>query len=217
MVDIPPQFARVVQRSQENFHTATNPFADFDYYHVAGGWLVWKDSGTIEHNGTTPGYFAAVRMLSADDTAVVILGNLGIFGLTINGLADIVLDSVIYGVFDRVGIDFYMILDIVLTAAIIWGIFSVYKFMRLLIKTIRQIHSGETIRFSGIKVKWLYDLVFAIAVLLAVYVVLPNIFGLPIALLIMVMPINFVIAIVFTWFDFAHSLFGLWAKAFVGE
>jgi len=215
VMDVPEKFARIVERSQEDFHTSTNPFADFDYYHVAGGWLVWRDSGNIEHNGTTTGYFAVVRMSNMDDNAVVILGNLGVFGLTVTGLADITLDAVNYGVFDRVGVDFYVILDIVLTIAIIWGIFSLYKFIRLLIKTVSRIRSGETIKYSGIKVKWLFDLVFAVVVLLAVYVVLPNIFGLPVTLLIIVMPINFLIAIIFAWIDLSHSLFGLWTKVFV--
>jgi len=215
LIDVPENFARVVQRSQQDFHTSSNPFAEFDYYHVAGGWLVWSDSGNIEHNGTTTGYFAVARISNAYDTAVVILGNLGVFGLTVTGLADVTLDAVIHGVFDRVGVDFYVILDIVLTAAIIWGIFSLYKLVRLLIKTVSRIRGSETIKYNGIKAKWLFDLVFAVAVLLAVYVILPNIFGLPTTLLIIIMPINFLIAIIFAWIDLAHSLFGLWTKAFL--
>ena len=215
LIDVPEKFERVIQRSQANFHIFINPFAGFDYYHAAGGWLVWRDSGNIEHNGTTTGYFAVVRISNADDTAVVILGNLGVFGLTVTGLADIALDAVIHGVFDRVSVDFYVILDIVLSAAIIWGIFSLYKLIRLLIKTVNRIRGGETIKYHGIKTKWLFDLVFAVVVLLAVYVILPNIFGLPVMLLIIVMPINFLIAIIFAWMDLAHSLFGLWTKAFL--
>jgi CubicO group peptidase (beta-lactamase class C family) len=215
LIDVPEQFTRVVERSLENMHTSTNPFADFDYYHVAGGWLVWEDSGRIEHNGATTGYFAVVRMVSEDDTAIVILGNLGVFGLTINQLGDIALDAVVYGVFNNVGIDFYMILDIVLTAAIIWGIFSLYKFIRFLVSTRKRIRDGESVKYSGMKVKWLLDLVFAVAILVAIYVVLPNIFGLPVGLLVAIMPINLLIAIVFAWFDLAHSLFGLWTKMFI--
>jgi hypothetical protein len=215
VVDVPEHFSRVIERSHTNFHTGANPFAEFDYQHVAGGWLIWNDSGIMEHDGTTTGYFATVRMI--DDTAVVILGNLGIFGITINQIGDIVMDAVIYGVFDNVGMDFYMILDIVLTAAIIWGLFSLYKFIRLLGATIKRVRDGEEVKYNGMKVKWLFDLVFAVIVLLAVYVVLPNIFGLPVSLLLIFMPINFLIAIVFAWFDLAHSLFGLWVKAFVSE
>ena len=217
LVDVPEHFARVVARSQENFHTTTNPFAAFDYYHVAGGWGVWKDSGVIEHNGATTGYFATVRLLGDGYTAVVILGNVGLFGLTINQMADVIVDAVIYGIFDNVGMDFYVILDIVLTAAIIGGLFSLYKFTRLLSATIKRVHDGREVKYSKMKVKWLFDLVFAVVILLAVYVVLPNIFGLPVSLLLIVMPINFLIAIVFAWFDLVHSLFGLWVKAFVGE
>ncbi|MCL2204283.1 MAG: beta-lactamase family protein [Defluviitaleaceae bacterium] len=215
IVDVPEPFARVVARSQENFHTATNPFAEFDYHHVAGGWVVWDDSGIIEHTGAATGYVAAVRLLGEDDAAVVILANSGVFGLTINRLADITADAVIHGRFNNIGVDLYVIIDIVLTAAIIWGLFSLYKFVRLLTQTIKRVRGGEAIKYSGIQAKWFFDLTFAVAILLAIYLVLPNIFGLPVSILIVVMPINMLIAILFAWFDLAHSLFGLWVRVFL--
>jgi len=215
LVDIPEQFVRVVERSQENFHISVDPFADFDFHHVAGGWLVWEDGDSIEHMGATPGYFAIVRMLESENTAVVILGNLGIMAPTVNQLGNIALDAVIDGNFDRVGVDFYVILDVVLNVAIIWGVISLVKFIRLIVKTVKQIRDGHVVRYNEMRAKWLLDLVFGIAVLAGIYFVLPNIFSLPATLLIAVMPINLLIAIVFAWLDFAHSLFGLWTKMFV--
>jgi hypothetical protein len=215
IVDVPPHFSDIVQRSLSDMHTVGNPFGDFDFRHAAGGWLIWDDSGIVEHSGAATGYVAAVRINHAYDTAVVMLGNLGVFGSTVNQLSNIIMETVVFGTFDNVGADFYVILDIVLVAAIVWGIFSLYKFARLVMKTLSRLRAGENIRYRGIKPSWLFDLAFSVAVLLAIYLVLPNIFGLPVAFLITVMPLNFLIAIIFAWIDLVHTLFGLWVKAFI--
>ena len=216
LVDVPEQFARIVQRSRENIHGSANPFAELEFFHAAGGWVIWGESGGIEHNGVTPGYFAVVRVLDAQDTAIVVLGNLGIFPVTINRLGDIVADAAIHGAFGTVSMDFYAIIDIMLVGVIIWGVFSLCKFARLLIRTARRIRGGEKIKYGGVKPKWIFDTALALAFILAIYVVLPNIFSLPLVLIALSSP-AVVVAIVFAWIDLAHSLFGLWVKAFVAE
>jgi len=45
---------------------------------------------------------------------------------------------------------------------------------------------------------------------------LPSIFSLPLVLIALSSP-AVVVAIIFAWIDLAHSLFGLWVKAFVAE
>jgi len=76
-------------------------------FHYAAGWRV--DSRNIEHSGIIPGNFAIVRLLENENSAVVVLGNLGISATTITQLGDIVLDSASNNYFDNVSVGFLLL------------------------------------------------------------------------------------------------------------
>jgi len=211
-VDISEQFSRVVQRSHEDNHIHGNPFVELSAFY-AGGWEIHTENGNVEHIGRTPGYISIVRM--SEDTAVVILGNLAVSPGTASQLADITLDAVTIGAFDSVGFDFYAILDIVLTVVALYGVFTLYKFMRLAAKTIKQIRGGEKVKFNSINKKWLLDPILAVAYILAVYILLPNLFRTSLSIILIGSPVGMAAVIAIVWMELVYALFGLWARVFV--
>ena len=235
IIDISEQFARVVQRTHEDNHSHNNPFAELAGFY-AGGWEIDRENGYIKHTGSTPGYFSVIKLWSMDEAAVVVIGNLGMLTIT-SRFVDIVIDSVVYGTFNNIGIDFFAILDIALIGFTLWSIFSLYKFIRLAIKTIKRVRCGEgvkykvgqkgqnhlgftngdVVKYSGIKLKWLFDLGFAVAVILALYFILPAVMGTTLSFIITFAPVSLVAVIIFAWIELAHALFGLWVKVFVDK
>ena len=142
-VDISEQFERVVRRSHENNHSAIDPFANRDFFYAAG-WNVHPERGTLHHNGSTAGYSSALRMLPDENTAVVVLGSLS-HGAVAFGVH--VLDIVTYGEpFGNIQIDMFMIFDVFFGVLAIQGIVYVGLLIRLLIKLLKRLRSGEIIK-----------------------------------------------------------------------
>jgi len=67
----------------------TNPFIELDFHYAAG----WRVDSLLEN----------------ENSAVVVLGNLGISATTITQLGDIVLDSASNNYFDNVSVGFLLL------------------------------------------------------------------------------------------------------------
>ena len=211
-VDISEQFVRVVQRSHENIGSM-DFFAHGNYFYTAG-WNVTEEGDRVRHNGSTPGYSASLRIYPHTNTAVVVLGNLT-DGLVPFGA--FVSDIIAGEPFGRVGMGFNTILDLFLTVLTISGIVYVGLLIRLSIKLTKRLRSGAVIKgsFALKNIKWLFDPIFAIIGLIAIYVV-PSIYGnTSYQFAIMFSPASMTPAIIATWIGVVYSLFSWWTKVFV--
>jgi len=213
-IDISEQFSRIVHRSHEYNNGLINPFTELGF-HYAAGWRV--DSGSIEHSGIIPGNFAIVRILEDENSAVVILGNLGISAASIAQLGDIVLDSVSNRSFDSMSVDFFAIIDIVFAVVVVICIVQVVFLIRLLSKTKKRLRNGEAIsgHFAKENIKWLIDPIISIVSLMFFYVGLPIIFDNSLRVIMMVTPSSIYAAIITAWIAVVCSLLSLGIKVFV--
>jgi len=166
-VDITEQFARVVQRSHENNHDFTNPFADMDFIYAAG-WGIDFETGSISHYGATAGYSSAIRMLSHNDTAVVVLGNLQQGAIPFGNL---VLDTIEGQPFSSVGMDIFTIIDIICTVSIAGIVIYIGFFIRFVVRVTKGLHNGEIAnRKLTFKKRWLIVPLIVIADLIYTYI-----------------------------------------------
>ena len=165
--DIPEQFVRVVQRSHENNHNFTNPFADRNLIYTAG-WNVNLESGSIHHYGSTPGYSAALRMLPDSNTAVVILGNLSA-GATLFGVY--ILNVIEGEPFSSAGMNPFAIIDIIYTVTFAICIVYIGFFIRFIAGLIKRLKGGKlTNRKIVFKIRWLIAPLIVIADIILMYI-----------------------------------------------
>ena len=143
IADVPEQFARVVQRSHIPNLDANVAFIR-GYVFTDGGWYVNLENGRIEHAGGARGYAAIVRLLPESNAAVVVLTNQRINN--IDELADIVLDAVVYGIFNNRSRDNIEMIDIGFTILIIEGFLFLCLFVWLLISVMKRLRNGAVIR-----------------------------------------------------------------------
>jgi len=211
-VDISEQFVRVVRRSHENIGPM-DFFAHGNYFYTAG-WNVTDEGDRVRHNGSTPGYSASLRIYPHTNTAVVVLGNLtdGVvpFGAFVS-------DTIAGESFRSVGMSFNTILDIFLTVLAISGIVYAGLFVRLFVKLGKRLRSGEMIkgRFTSKNIKWLFDPIWAIAGLVAIYIV-PSIYGnTSYQFAVMFSPASMTPAIIASWIGVVYSLCAFGVKVFV--
>jgi len=212
VVDISEQFERVVQRSHENIGSV-DFFAHGNYFYTAG-WNVTDTGSRIRHNGSTPGYSASLRIYPHDNMAVVILGNLTDAVVPFGAF---ITDTITGRDFGRMEMGFNTILDIFLTVLAISGIVYVVLLIRLFVRLIKRLRSGEVIKasFTPKNVKWLFDPIFSIAGLVAIYIV-PPIFGnTSFEFAMMFVPASYVFALIATWIGVTYSICALLAKIFV--
>jgi len=81
--------------------------------------------------------------------------------------------------------------------------------------TTKRVRQGEAVKYSGVKLKWLFDIAFAALAILIIYVILPAVMSTNLSFIITFAPVTMIPAIVFAWIELAHSLFKLWVKAFM--
>ena len=214
VVDVPEQFTRVVQRSHEHNHESDTPFATRDFFYAAG-WRIHTEDGQIEHGGHTPGYGAIVRIFPHSGVAVVVLGNLRYE--SINQFGYLVFEAVESGIFNTVGVDFQVILDIVFTFLTIVGIVYVIMFVRLVIKTMKRLRSGERIKINttSISLSGLIDPILAIGVAIGFYIIPGMFLNTSHQLLVLTSPANMTIAGIALWIGALQSVCSWWVKVFV--
>jgi len=145
-IEVAEPFTRIVQRSQENHHSAENPFADKAFFYAAG-WFIHLESGEIEHGGQTPGYSTLVSFFPYDNTAVVALGNL-VLASIMHPFGTLALDNIEGYSFDVIRIDFFTILDIILTTITVIGIVSAGMFVWLAIKLTKKLRRRDRIKVN---------------------------------------------------------------------
>lgn len=212
IVDISEQFARVVQRSHENIGSM-DFFAHGNYFYTAG-WNVTDEADRVRHNGSTPGYSASLRMYPHTNTAVVVLGNLTDRVVPFGAFVS---DTIAGEPFGRIGMDFNTIIDIFFTVLTILGIVYIGLFIRLFVKLRKRLRSGEMIKwsFTSKNIKWLFDPIFSIAGLVALYVV-PSIYGnTSYQFAAMFSPASMTPAIIATWVGVVYSLCSFGVKVFI--
>ena len=210
-VDISEQFARVVQRSHGNIG-AMNFFAHGNYFYTAG-WNVTDEGDRVRHNGSTPGYSASLRIYPHTNTAVVVLGNLTDGVVPFGALVS---DTIAGEPFRSVGMGFNTILDIFLTALTISGIVYAGLLIRLFVKLRKRLRSGAVIKgsFTSKNIKWLFDPIWAISGLVAIYVI-PSMYGnTSYQFAALFSPASLATAAVATWVGVVYSLCALWVKIF---
>ena len=205
VVDVPEQFTRVVQRSHEHNHESDTPFATRDFFYAAG-WRIHTEDGQIEHGGHTPGYGAIVRIFPHSGVAVVVLGNLRYE--SINQFGYLVFDAVESGIFNTVGVDFQVILDIVFTFLTIVGIVYVIMFVRLVIKTMKRLRSGERIKINttSISLSGLIDPILTIGVAIGFYIIPGMFLNTSHQLLVLTAPASMTIAGIALWINALQSV-----------
>ena len=214
VVEVSEQFARVVQRSHEHNHVfSATPFADKDFFYAAG-WVVGKETGSVQHSGQVPGYSAAVMMFPQDNTAVVILSNLRY--ISIERLGMVTLDAAVDGSFNGAGFDMFAIVDAIATIYIVVGIVYAVLFVRFAIKLNKRLRSGEIIKvnFASIDIKGLISPILAIVGLIAYYT-FPFFMDTSLASIRVNWPYSFTIVAIAIWVTVLYDLFTWWAKVFV--
>jgi len=210
------QFERVIQRSHENNHTLQNPFEDLGFVYAAGwgisedGWGI-IDYGSMQHAGSTFGAFAYVEVVSERDMALVILLNVRLM----NGpqWISLVWDAVDSGYLNRTGLDPNAIMDIAYVILTAFGILFIGLFVRLAVKLIKQLRSGEKAK-SKLRIRWLIAPILAILGLLIFYVIGPMLFAMPFGTLVFFVPASITTAIIAMWIMAAYSFCAFLAKVF---
>ena len=210
IVDISEQFERVVQMSHQS--RGTVDFFAFGNYFYTAGWNVAYETERVRHNGSTPGYSASLRIYPHNDMAVVVLGNLahGVvpFGAFITG--------VIEGDFSNIGMEFFTIVDIVLTVVALSGIIYISLLIRLVVKLIKKVRSREVIKgsFTSKNIKWIFDPIFNIVGLIAMYVGPTIVANMSFEFVVMYFPASFAFALIASWIGVLYSICILFAKIF---
>ena len=218
--DISAQFERVIQRSHESGYAfredSVNPFAD-KYVFYAAGWAVDLQNGSVAHSGSTPGYLANVHILTYEDIAIVVLGNLN-GGLGIgHRLGNLVIDALEGEPFDRAQTDMFVFMDIAFIIFVIIGFAQICMLVRIIIKVKKRLDNGEIIkaRFGKKNISWLFDPVLSIMGIIAFYVV-PSIWmDTSREFIVLFAPSSLTWAGVAIWVMAVYSLFSFWVKIFV--
>jgi len=215
IVDVPEQFARVVQRSHIPNLDANVDFAR-GYVFAGGGWYVNSENGRIEHAGGARGYSAIVRLLPESNAAVVVLTNQRINN--VEELADIALVAVRDGVFNNRSRDFGEMVDIGFTILCAMGIVYIGLFVRLVVKLRKRLQSGEIMKanFSAKSIKMLIGgSIFSIAGLIFYYIFPYVVMDTTRASLLLNWPVSFAVAAIALWIMVIHDVFAWWIKVFV--
>ena len=211
-VDVSDQFARIVQRSHENFHGEQNPFTDRDF-HYAAGWGVRHQNGEIHHGGNTPGYSSQISFLQQDNTAVVVLANLGSSVMT-SPFVTLVLDAVVDDNFNAIGTDPFAIMDMVFVVLTAVGVLFVGLFVWRIMKLNKQLPNGWREK-PTLRIKWIFAPILSIIGLFVFYVGMPMAFQIPFRTMMVNGPASGLAAIIVMWVMAVYSLFSLWTKVFV--
>jgi len=220
-IDVPPQFARVVQRSHTLRNDSDTVFIDdrgfFSGYFFSGGWYINAETGHIEHGGTSMnGLSTLVRILPESNTAVVVLYNLRVWNSGDN-LADMPLNAVVYGNFTGFGRDWNMWIDILFTLLCVWGVVCIGLFVRLFMKVRKRLRNGEVIKanYPAIGIKGLFGLVCSVAGLIFYYIFPYVLMDSTRESLLNNWVISFGAAAIFIWIITLYDVFAWWVKFFV--
>ena len=213
-IDVNEQFARVVQRSHKHNRANDTPFTDMSYFYGAG-WRVEFESGDIRHGAETPGYTATVRMRPHNGTAVVVIGNMmygSMFQLGTN-----ILDAVDGEPFSSVGMDLFVILDIVFSVLSVVGILYIGLFVRLVIKVAKRLRSGEKIKanFTSKNIGRILDPIISLVILIAFYVGPAMMFGNSFTHVAMHSPASMATALAALWIMMMYTLCSWLVRVFV--
>jgi len=211
IVDVSEQFARVVHMSHRS-RGSVDFFAFGNYFYTAG-WNVAYGRERVRHNGATPGYSASLRIYPHNDMAVVVLGNLAHGAVPFGAFVTDVMDGEPFG---SVRMEFFTIVDIVLTIVAISGIIYIGLLIRLFVKLAKRLRSGEEIRgsFTSKNIKWLLDPIFSIVGLAAVYIGPPIVANMSFEFVVMYFPASFAFAIIASWIGVVYSFSSFFAKVF---
>ena len=215
IVDVPEQFARVVQRSHIPNLDANVAFAR-GYVFADGGWYVNSEDGLIEHAGGGRGYSAIVRLLPESNAAVVVLANQRINN--IEELADIALVAARDGVFNNRSRDIGEMVDIGFTILCAIGVVYIGLFVRLVVKLRKRLQDGEkiTANFSAKSIiKGLFSLTLSIASLIFYYTFQFILLDTTRASLLMNWPVSFGVAAIAVWIMVLYDAFAWWVKVSV--
>jgi len=210
IVDVPEQFARVVQRSH-----IPNLNADVGFtsgYFSDGGWVVDLENGHIEHSGGGSGFSANIRFFPESDIAVVVLANLRY--VLIHNISAMAINAVVDGNFTNAGRDMHNWTDLIFTIVTALGLVYLFLFVRLFIKMRKQLRSGAVIKpsFSRGSLKGLFGMIFAIVGLVFYYVFPFVIMDTTRASLLINWPISFGVAAIAVWINVLYDAFAWWVK-----
>ncbi|MCL2840520.1 MAG: beta-lactamase family protein [Defluviitaleaceae bacterium] len=221
-IEINEQFARIVQRSHENNHTAQNPFADTNF-HPGAGWNILHDDSDfgnlafddmkIMHGGSGFGNIAYIGIIPERDMAVIFLLNHR--HMNVPAWIFMIWDA-LDGVFNPIGTDLFAIFDIVFVAITAVGVLFIGMFVRLIVKVNKQL-PNEWRAKPTLKIRWLIVPIFSIIGVLIFHVVMPMLFIMPLGILLLFSPASAITAIIAMWVMAVYSLFSLWTKAFVNQ
>jgi len=220
LVDVPEQFARIVQRS----HTLRNDsdiFVDdggfFRGYFFAGGWVQNVETGHLEHaGGGTAGWTTKIRIFPESNTAVVVLANLRL-GISTDNLARMSLDAVVNGTFISLGQDWQRWVDRWFTLITVLGVVYFCQFVWKAIKLRKQLQGGAMIKsnFSSKSLKGLSGVIFSIACLVFYYIFPYVLLDTTRASLLNNWVTSFGVAAIAIWINVLHDVFSWWIKEFV--
>ena len=215
IVDVPEQFARLVQRSHIPNLDADVSFASGHF--SDGGWVVDLENGYIEHSGGgTAGYAATIRIFPESDTAVVVLSNLR--GSQVENMGAMALHAVVDGTFTRVGLDFLEWMDMGFTLLLVAGAIYVGLFVRLMLKLRKRLRDGEIVKanVSAISITGLISgPIFSILSLVFYYIFPYVLLDTTRASLVDNWPISFALGFIAIWMFVLYEVFAWWAKVFV--
>ena len=214
IVDIPDKFARIVQQAHAYNYYHQNPFTDREFFYAAG-WEVDLKTNNIAHGGMTQGYSSMVKILPQSDIAIVFLGNLKYSSMAQMG--NVIWDSAVNGFFGNVGMDFFVVLDIVFTVLTVMGIVYTVLFVRLVIKLIKKFLSGERVKpnFTFKSIKWLLDPIISVMGLIAFYATPSLMLNTSRAFSAMFSPASADTAFIAVCIMVVYSLLNWWTKVFI--
>ena len=212
-IEVSEQLSKVVARSHEHNHYIVNPFEGLGFFYGAG-WGVNAENGDIGHGAATPSYSAIIEIVRHNNTAVVVLGNMQNRAIP---FASVVLEAVNNDVFNGAALDLQIIFDIIFSALTLTGTIFVFLFVRLVIRFVKRLRSGEQIkaRFEPRNIIWFMDLIISIIGVLAFYLLVPSIFfRTSYAFAAMFSPASITTAGIAVWIMLAYSAFEFIAKLF---
>ena len=220
-VDVPPHFARVVERSHTLRNDSDTVIVDdsgmFAGYFFSGGWYVNAETGHIEHGGTgMAGWSTLIRIHPENNTAVVFLSNLRLW-ISGDNMASMPLNAVVYGNFTSLGRDWNVWIDLLFTLLCVWGVVCIGLFMRLLMKVRKRLRDGEVIKFnfSAIGIKGSLGLVYSVAGLIFYYIFPYVLMDSTRESLLNNWVTSFGVAAIFIWITALYDVFTWWVKVSV--
>jgi len=216
IIDVPEQFARIVQRSHILNPDANVPFAE-GFVFANGGWYVNSENGRIEHAGGDRGYSAIIRLLPENNAAVVVLSNLRLEN-NVGELGDIALGAVLDNTFNSRNFDLLEWIDIGFTLLCAMGVVFLGLLIRLMIKLRKRLQDGEIIKmnFSAKNIRLLISgSIFSVAGLIFYYIFPFVVLDTVRERFLLNSPVSFGVAAIAIWIMVLYDVFSWWVKVSV--